>query len=97
MKALLSSDWIRFYKMFFFSAWPAVPGLLEKGKPSIHIQVRARSFLHHQVRNFAGTLKLVGEGKWSAGDIAAILAARDRTRAGPTAPPEGLYLVKVGY
>ncbi len=63
----------------------------------IHIQVRARSFLHHQVRNFAGTLKLVGEGKWSAGDIAAILAARDRTRAGPTAPPEGLYLVKVGY
>ena len=63
----------------------------------IHIQVRARSFLHHQVRNFAGTLKLVGEGKWSAADIAAILAAKDRTRAGPTAPPEGLYLVKVGY
>jgi len=42
-------------------------------------------------------LKLVGEGKWSAADIAAILAAKDRTRAGPTAPPEGLYLVKVGY
>jgi tRNA pseudouridine38-40 synthase len=63
----------------------------------IHIQVRARSFLHHQVRNFAGTLKLVGEGKWSAKDVAAILAATDRTRAGPTAPPEGLYLVKVGY
>lgn len=63
----------------------------------IHLQVRARSFLHHQVRNFAGTLKLVGEGKWSAGDVAAILAAKDRTRAGPTAPPEGLYLVKVGF
>jgi len=63
----------------------------------IHIQARARSFLHHQVRNFAGTLKMVGEGKCSAKDVAAILAARDRIRAGPTAPPEGLYLVKVAY
>lgn len=63
----------------------------------IHIHARARSFLHHQVRNFAGTLKLVGEGKWSARDVAAILAAKDRTRAGPTAPPEGLYLVTVIY
>jgi len=63
----------------------------------IHIQARARSFLHHQVRNFAGTLKLVGEGKWSAADVAAALAAKDRTRGGPTAPPEGLYLVNVGY
>ena len=63
----------------------------------ILIEVRARSFLHHQVRNFAGTLKLVGEGKWSRGDVEDTLAARDRSRAGPTAPPEGLYLMRVLY
>lgn len=63
----------------------------------VHLRVRARSFLHHQVRNFAGTLKLVGEEKWTAGDVASALAARDRSRAGPTAPPEGLYLIGVDY
>lgn len=63
----------------------------------IHIRARARSFLHHQVRNFAGTLRLVGKAKWSADDVAAALAAKDRTRGGPTAPPEGLYLVSVAY
>ena len=63
----------------------------------VHINAQARSFLHHQVRNFAGTLKLVGEGKWTPGEVAAVLAACDRTRAGPTAPPEGLYLVSVAY
>jgi tRNA pseudouridine38-40 synthase len=63
----------------------------------IHIRARARSFLHHQVRNFAGTLRLVGEAKWSADDVAAALAAKDRTRGGATAPPEGLYLVSVAY
>ena len=61
------------------------------------LRVRAPSFLHHQVRNIAGTLKLVGEGKWRARDVAAALAARDRAAAGPTAPPEGLYLVEVVY
>ena len=44
-----------------------------------------------------GTLKLVGEGKWTAGDVAAALAARDRAKGGPTAPAEGLYLVAVRY
>lgn len=44
----------------------------------VRLFVRARSFLHHQVRNFAGTLKLVGEGKWSAGDLRRALEARDR-------------------
>ena len=58
---------------------------------------RARSFLHHQVRNMVGTLKLVGEGKWTSDDVAAALAARDRAQAGPTAPAEGLYLVSVRY
>ncbi|HEX9465003.1 MAG TPA: tRNA pseudouridine(38-40) synthase TruA [Alphaproteobacteria bacterium] len=63
----------------------------------IHISAEARSFLHHQVRNMVGTLKLVGEGKWSARHVAQALAARDRRRGGPTAPAEGLYLVSVGY
>jgi tRNA pseudouridine38-40 synthase len=63
----------------------------------IQIVARARSFLHHQVRNMVGTLKLVGDGKWSRGDVEAALAARDRTRGGPTAPAEGLYLTGVRY
>jgi tRNA pseudouridine38-40 synthase len=63
----------------------------------IEIAAGARSFLHHQVRNMVGSLKLVGEGKWSADDLAAALAARDRAKAGPTAPPEGLYLTAVTY
>jgi tRNA pseudouridine38-40 synthase len=63
----------------------------------IQVQAAARSFLHHQVRNMVGTLKLVGEGKWSPRDVAEALAARDRTKGGPTAPPDGLYLVRVIY
>jgi len=63
----------------------------------IRIEVRARSFLHHQVRNMVGTLKLVGAGKWDESDVKKALAARDRRAAGPTAPPEGLYLVRVVY
>ncbi len=63
----------------------------------IRITARARSFLHNQVRIFAGTLKLVGEGKWSKDDVARALAARARAKGGPTAPPEGLYLVEVTY
>ena len=63
----------------------------------IHIEARARSFLHHQVRNMAGTLKLVGLGQWSPVDVAAALAKRDRRAGGPTAPAEGLYLVEVCY
>jgi tRNA pseudouridine38-40 synthase len=63
----------------------------------IHIETRARSFLHHQVRSIAGSLKLVGEGKWRPHDVAAALEARDRARCGPVAPAEGLYLVRVEY
>jgi tRNA pseudouridine38-40 synthase len=63
----------------------------------IRIEARARSFLHHQVRNMAGTLKLVGLGQWTPEDVAAALAARDRRAGGPTAPAGGLYLVEVRY
>ena len=63
----------------------------------IHIEASARSFLHHQVRSIAGSLKLVGEGKWSARDLKAALDAHDRAACGPVAPPDGLYLVKVDY
>jgi tRNA pseudouridine38-40 synthase len=63
----------------------------------IRIEARARSFLHHQVRNMAGTLKLVGLGRWRPGDVARALAARDRRAGGPTAPAEGLCLVEIRY
>ncbi|MCC7046630.1 MAG: tRNA pseudouridine(38-40) synthase TruA [Alphaproteobacteria bacterium] len=63
----------------------------------IEVTARARSFLHHQVRNMVGTLALVGRGKWTRADVARALAAADRTKGGPTAPPEGLYLVEVRY
>ena len=70
---------------------------VERHGDEIRIRARARSFLHHQVRNIAGTLALVGEGKWKVADVAAALAARDRARGGPTAPAEGLYLTEVLY
>lgn len=63
----------------------------------ISIAASARSFLHNQVRSMAGTLKLVGEGKWSPDDVTEALEARDRARVGFNAPPEGLYLMKVDY
>jgi tRNA pseudouridine38-40 synthase len=73
--------------------------VLDVSRHGDEILVRAtgRSFLHHQVRNMVGTLKLVGEGKWTARDVVDALAARDRAQAGPTAPPEGLYLTRVDY
>jgi len=63
----------------------------------IHIEASARSFLHHQIRSFAGSLKLVGEGKWRPRDMKAALEARDRSACGPVSPPDGLYLVRVDY
>ena len=63
----------------------------------ITVRASARSFLHHQVRSMVGTLKQVGVGKWTAGDVAAALAAKDRAACGPVAPPDGLYLVRVDY
>ncbi|MBU6498754.1 MAG: tRNA pseudouridine(38-40) synthase TruA [Rhodospirillales bacterium] len=63
----------------------------------VEIIAEARSFLHHQVRNLTGTLKLVGEGRWPVGRVAEVLAARDRGKAGPTAPADGLCLTAVRY
>ena len=63
----------------------------------IEIIAEARSFLHHQVRNMVGTLKLVGEGSWPMERVATALAARNRSAAGPTAPPDGLCLTGVRY
>jgi len=70
---------------------------VERIGEAIEIRAKARSFLHHQVRNMVGTLKLVGDGKWTPEDVARALAAKDRSAAGPTAPPDGLYLTAVGY
>lgn len=63
----------------------------------IEIFARSRSFLHHQVRNMVGSLKLVGDGRWSKQDLQAALEAKDRTKGGPTAPACGLYLYKIEY
>jgi tRNA pseudouridine38-40 synthase len=63
----------------------------------VRVATMARSFLHNQVRSMVGSLVHVGEGKWSADDLAAALAARDRTACRQVAPPQGLYLVRVEY
>lgn len=63
----------------------------------VHVNASARSFLHHQVRSMVGSLKLVGEGKWSRRDMQHALDSRDRSACGPVAPSDGLYLVRVDY
>lgn len=70
---------------------------VERAGDEIRIEARARSFLHHQVRNIVGTLERVGAGKWTADDVRAALEARQRAAGGPTAPAWGLYLVGVEY
>jgi tRNA pseudouridine38-40 synthase len=66
-------------------------------KQTLTYDVRGSGFLHHMVRNIVGTLVEVGQGKLTSGDVARILASRDRRQAGPTAPPQGLFLAKVEY
>jgi tRNA pseudouridine38-40 synthase len=63
----------------------------------IQVEASARSFLHHQVRSMVGCLVLVGHGKWSAADLQAALAAKDRAALGFNAPPDGLYFVAARY
>ena len=60
-------------------------------------QLRARSFLHNQVRSFVGTLERVGAGSWSPFDVKKALEAKDRSACGPVSPPQGLYLTDVVY
>ena len=65
--------------------------------PEVQFRLRARSFLHNQVRSFVGTLERVGAGAWASEDVKHALAARDRAACGPVCPPQGLYLAGVGY
>ena len=70
---------------------------IRRNEENVEIWVSAKSFLHHQVRNFVGTLKMVGDGHFAVEDVQKILEARDRKQAGVTAPACGLYLSKVWY
>ena len=63
----------------------------------VNVVTSARSFLHSQVRSMVGSLVWVGEGRWSANNLGAALAARNRAACGPVAPPQGLYLARVEY
>ena len=62
-----------------------------------HFRLRARSFLHNQVRSIVGTLERVGAGAWEPDQVRTALEARDRAACGPVCPPQGLYLTGVGY
>lgn len=70
---------------------------VERSGDEVRVHAAARSFLHRQVRSMVGSLVLVGEGKWSADDLARALDAKNRAACGPVAPPEGLYLARVEY
>lgn len=70
---------------------------IERVGEEVRIHTSARSFLHHQVRNMVGTLVKVGQGRWSVEDVARALAAKNRAAGGPTAPPDGLYFIRVDY
>ncbi|GHF15926.1 tRNA pseudouridine synthase A [Kordiimonas sediminis] len=70
---------------------------VERRGEEILIHAGARSFLHHQIRSFTGTLKLVGAGQWTPDDVQAALEARDRTALGFNAPPDGLYFTRIEF
>ncbi|ASP23151.1 tRNA pseudouridine synthase A [Antarctobacter heliothermus] len=67
------------------------------GGPEIHFRLRARSFLHNQVRSIVGTLERVGSGAWEPDRVRTALEARERSACGPVCPPHGLSLMGVGY
>ena len=70
---------------------------VERIGEEVHIHAEARSFLHHQVRSMVGCLKLVGQGSWREDQVAEALAAKDRSKLGLNAPPNGLYFVEAIY
>lgn len=63
----------------------------------VEIHASARGFLHNQIRSFAGTLRKVGENRWTPDDVAQALEAKERSACGPVAPPYGLYFMRVDY
>ena len=67
------------------------------GGQEFQFQIRARSFLHNQVRSIVGTLERVGAGAWEPDDVKAALEAKERAACGPVSPPDGLYLMGVRY
>jgi tRNA pseudouridine38-40 synthase len=67
------------------------------GGSEFQFRLRARSFLHNQVRSVVGTLERVGAGAWPPDQVGAALRAANRAACGPVAPPQGLYLTGVGY
>ena len=71
--------------------------IVQRTADHVDITAEARSFLHHQVRNMVGTLRLVGDGHWTPDEVTAALQTRHRSAAGPTAPPDGLCLTDVDY
>jgi tRNA pseudouridine38-40 synthase len=77
-------------RKIFSSSWT-------REKDELVFTIRGNGFLHHMVRNLVGTFLLIGKGTLSSADLRLILEARDRSRAGPTAPASGLYLVSVEY
>ncbi len=65
--------------------------------PYFVFTVQANAFLYRMVRSFVGSLKMVGEGQWAVEQFAEVLEAKDRSKCGPVAPPQGVYLVSVEY
>ncbi len=70
---------------------------VSRRRDRVEVLARANAFCHQMVRSLVGTLVAVGEGRLDPGDVPAILEARDRSRAGPVAPPHGLTLERVIY
>jgi tRNA pseudouridine38-40 synthase len=70
---------------------------VERSGAFVTIEVEADGFLYNMVRSIAGTLMLVGAGKYPPAWVSEVLAAQSRAAAGPTAPPQGLFLVKIHY
>jgi tRNA pseudouridine38-40 synthase len=71
--------------------------LRESASDEVAYVVRGKSFLRYMVRKIVGTLLEVGKGRLTAGQVAELIQARDRSRSGPTVPPDGLYLVSIEY